>query len=68
MNPHNTPERANTPEQKQEIIERLLALWLRYPELRLGQLICNRFNKGAYFTEDFKLIEMLEQFYVEETL
>lgn len=58
--------RAQTPEQKQEIIERLHALWLRNPELRLGQLILNCFRDNFYYTEDFKLIDVLEQRYAEQ--
>ena len=63
---HNTPNRANTPEQKQEIINRLHALWLQYPELRLGQLILNYFRADFYYIEDFDLIEKLEKHYARE--
>lgn len=37
----NLPRRAISPEQKRAIIEQLLAAWLRMPEQRFGQLLCN---------------------------
>jgi hypothetical protein len=33
--------RAETPEDKREIVERILAAWLKHPHQRLGQLIEN---------------------------
>lgn len=60
---HDLPGRAITPEQKQEVINRLHALWETYPELRLGQLLLNAFRFDFYRVEDFELIEMLEQWY-----
>lgn len=55
------PDRASTPEQKRAIIERLYALWLRNPGLRLGQL----FEDAAashlfYYIEDEALLDLLE--------
>jgi len=34
-------DRANTPQEKREAIEAIFKVWLKYPELRLGQLIAN---------------------------
>lgn len=55
--------RAQTPEQKREVVERLLASWLAIPELRLGQLIVNAMQAAApfygadlFYVEDRKLL------------
>ncbi len=57
--------RAVTSSQKNEIMERLLAVWEAYPQLRLGQLLGNaELNQVVlYNTEDYDLIEHLEKFY-----
>lgn len=57
--PYRLMYRANTPEQKREVIERLLTLWLEQPELRLGQLIMNT-THNIYYIEDFDLLDNLE--------
>lgn len=47
------------------ICERLATAWERFPDMRLGQLICNAFAGDAgdpFFIEDDKLIEMIEDF------
>lgn len=68
------PKRAETPEQKQEVMDQLLQLWLKCPELRLGQLIDNAmylnddtFTPNLFSVEDFYLIEMLEKFVSNKT-
>ena len=73
MKEHKIKNRANTIKQKQEVIKRLLDLWITYPELRLGQLIENVCGNNGYdgyndihnlyFVEDYDLIETLEKFY-----
>ena len=49
------------------ILKRLEKLWLKDPDLRLGQLILNKFSfpKDAplYYIEDDELIEELEKLY-----
>jgi uncharacterized protein YihD (DUF1040 family) len=55
--------RAKTIEQKQEIINRLLELWNKNPQLRLSQLILNVFRDDFYYKEDFVFIEQLEKAY-----
>lgn len=58
-------ERAVTDQQKNEILERLLAVWKAHPQLRLMQLIGNATDGDLYYTiEDYRLIEALEAFYV----
>jgi len=47
------------------ICERLATAWERFPDMRLGQLICNAYNgvaKDPFYIEDEKLIEMIEEF------
>lgn len=39
-------DRANTKEQKKQVLDRLYKLWLRHPQLRLGQLIQNVFEQA----------------------
>jgi hypothetical protein len=62
-------KRATTPEQKHEIIERLLNVWLSVPELRLGQLIDNGIpfradgESDIFYIEDYELIECVEDLY-----
>ena len=58
-----TYDRAITPEQKEEIINRLKVLWLNNPKLRLGQLILNASEADLYYAEDRHLIDILELFY-----
>ena len=54
--------RASTPEQKREITDRLLAAWLKVPELRLGQLIyCACPSERLFNLEDYPLIERIEE-------
>jgi hypothetical protein len=56
----NDDNNAQTPEQKREIIERLYALWLQHPTLRLGELIS---VSQLHWRRDFDLIEILEWVY-----
>jgi len=55
--------RANTPEQKKEIIDRLLVVWLSVPDLRLGQLIANVVGTGnLFYKEDYNLMVQVEDY------
>ncbi len=62
------PHRAETPEQKRAIVERILAVWEKNPELRLGQLILVNMNglddehaaRKLFYVEDEALAERLE--------
>lgn len=56
-------DRALTPEQKKEITDRLLAAWLRVPELRLGQMIAvaTDAHPDIFFVEDYFLIQEIEE-------
>ena len=46
------------------ICERLATAWERFPDMRLGQLICNAYigKRDPFFIEDDELIEMIEKF------
>lgn len=64
--------RANTIEQKEEVLLRLLDLWKANPNLRLAQLIGNVYHipSGAdpYYVEDFDFIASLEDGYKEHDI
>ena len=65
MNEIKRRKRADTPEQKREIIEELFKLLMKYPELRFGQLIQNVEHYGnLYYIEDFDLLRVLDYFYL----
>jgi hypothetical protein len=56
--------RAETAEEKAEVLQRLLKLWQENPDLRLGQLIGNFYGDlDLYNAEDFSLLDGLESFY-----
>lgn len=55
--------RAVTPEAKRAIVERLLAAWLRMPELRFGQMLtaaADRAERDTFYIEDEALCEAVE--------
>ncbi len=60
------PGRANTPAEKRQIIERLLAVWQKHPELRLGQLIIAlgygsaRSGTSIFYVEDEEFLRRIE--------
>ncbi len=57
------PERAIKPEQKQEVIQALLDAWMRFPYLRLGQLVCLASREHTAFSvEDGNLKSELVSF------
>lgn len=68
------PGRAETPEQKRAVVERILAVWERYPLMRLGQLLensltvesdrinCKGWFQDYFFTEDEDMARIVEQF------
>lgn len=59
-----SPDRALTPAQKWQVMDRLLRAWLLSPEQRLGQLIVNAigcYSPEIFHREDFKLVRMVEE-------
>lgn len=54
--------RALTDEQKEEVVARLLEAWKRLDQLRFGQLLIAANQGDLFFTEDYILVERVEQF------
>lgn len=57
--------RAQTPEQKRAVLDRLHAAWLKAPEQRLGQLLENAMRHGPpvlFYREDDALAAAVEAF------
>jgi hypothetical protein len=53
--------RANLSEEKRAILDRILAVWVRNPDMRLGQIISGGLAMGdAYYIEDKDLIKKIE--------
>lgn len=55
--------RAETDEQKEEVMKKLLTIWKLYPNLRLGQLffIISQ-EKDLFYIEDYDLVKRGEDF------
>jgi len=53
-------DRAEAEFEKSLVIERVLAVWKRAPELRLGQLLEAACMGSIFYREDFRLVEDLE--------
>jgi hypothetical protein len=71
MSDYKVPGRAYTIEEKRAIMERILAVWEQYPDMRLGQLLDNSVHSGIsvsdraarlFYMEDKRLVEMVEFF------
>ena len=57
------PGRAETDEQKQKILDRLLLAWQRQPSMRLGQLIfVATGGRDIFYDEDEALAEDVERY------
>lgn len=56
------------PNRIDKVLDDIKALWKKYPDLRLGQLICNVLQDPAlYYVEDNELVRYLKAYYgVEE--
>jgi hypothetical protein len=60
-------DRAHTPQQKEEVIKRLLVAWKCKPELRLGQLLLCAMHEAnndydPFYIEDYELVRNTEEF------
>ena len=55
--------RAITPEQKREIVDRVLAAWLKTQHQRLGQFLHNAIHGQGdiFYVEDERLAELCEK-------
>jgi len=58
--------RAITPEQKDEVMRRLLLAWKKHPAQRLGQLLWNANSQtnqaDLFYVEDYELVRATEEF------
>ena len=52
------------PKRIQLVIETIRGIWYQYPDMRLGQLICNCLDSetDVFYVEDHVLIEKMKQF------
>ena len=42
-------------------------IWMKYPDMRLGQLLCNVLRDPAlYYVEDDQLVKSLQEYYKGE--
>lgn len=64
--------RAYTYAEKRSIMEKILAVWSAYPDMRLGQLLVNshvsaspNHNSDIFYVEDDKLAEEVETFFAK---
>ena len=54
------------PNRIEKVLKEIADIWHKYPDMRLGQLICNVLQDPAlYYVEDNDLVEYLKQYYVE---
>ena len=51
--------RAETDEQKREVMKKILAAWIKTPTLRLGQLIDNATKSDIFYIEDNDLVDAI---------
>ena len=60
-------DRAQTEGEKREVLARLLACWLKHPDLRLGQLLVVAADRrpgsppSMFYIEDRELVRLAEQ-------
>ena len=56
--------RATEEWQKRDVMEKILAVWLENPSLRLSQLIVNSLNKDSnlFIVEDYELVDSVYAF------
>jgi hypothetical protein len=52
---------------RKNTIETLGLLVERYPNLRIGQILCNACDSELFYTEDVELARMLNQLFVTYT-
>lgn len=54
------------PNRIDKVLDDIKALWKMFPDLRLGQLICNVLQDPAlYYVEDGELVKYLKAYYGE---
>ena len=54
------------PNRISKVLDSIKKIWEKYPDMRLGQLICNVLRDPTlYYVEDDELVEFLNQYYGE---
>lgn len=54
------------PNRISKILDSIKKIWEKYPDMRLGQLICNVLRDPTlYYVEDDELVEFLNAYYGE---
>lgn len=64
--PRKIPGRATEEHEKRQVMEKILAIWIQNPSLRLGQMLQNSQDirgQNLFYTEDFKLAEDVVAFH-----
>lgn len=55
------------PNRISKVLDSIKKIWEKYPDMRLGQLICNVLRDPTlYYVEDNELVEFLNAYYGEE--
>ena len=61
------PDRAVSLSQKLDVLDRLYKLWVAHPQMRFMQVLTNALGTSdMYYMEDFTLIRLLEEFYMNQ--
>lgn len=54
------------PNRISKVLDSIKKIWEKYPDMRLGQLICNVLRDPTlYYVEDDELVEFLNAYYGE---
>lgn len=55
------------PNRIDKVLNEIKEIWKKYPDLRLGQLLCNVLQDPAlYYVEDNDLVEYIKAYYKGE--
>ena len=55
------------PNRIDKVLNEIKEIWKKYPDLRLGQLLCNVLRDPAlYYVEDNDLVEYIKAYYKGE--
>lgn len=55
------------PERIDKVLAAVGNVWKQYPDLRLGQLLCNVLvDPALYYIEDDRLVKVVEHYYKKE--
>ena len=61
--PQYIHDRAQTDQQKEEVMRRLEVVWKQFPAMRLGQLLVNVTGMNdIFYPEDYAVVRKAEEF------